>query len=684
MNDKAASILGWISKHTLMTILILGLIQGLVYVFSIPPWWHFDEPGHFEFAWQIAHFDHWPQFDEIDENMRRQMAASMDHYGWYETSNYRLDLSSSQPVYVGVAPQTTKYALYYLIASLPLRLLGGADFAVQNRAARLVSLLMFLLTLYVTWKTLGELVPKGHALQWMVPLFMALLPGFVDTMTSINDDVGAVLAFSIFVWASLRLINRGPSPARLAGLLISVALCYWTKNTAWPALPLSALVILFSLFTKRWKWLPWSLVLILALAGLLFIFRWGDAASWYLYAPQIQPSRIETALSPVGKDAFQLFATDGGNSYIAQWFTPTQTHSLWNKTVTLGAWMWADQPTQAYTPILLFNTARNGNIYSPAKTVNLTTSPLFFSTTILIPNDTERMTLYLQPALQQGVSVAYYYDGVTLLVGEITTGEPYFTDAFASRGTWAGQPFENLVRNASAEGARFRINPVISLKVFSYLNPDPFPKESLDVFIASLQDRQGAGWYYYDMLTTQLRTFWGSLARDKVGLLGYSLTYRFLGLISLLSLPGLLAFTWHKRKVLPWVALFIMGVDLAGIWGLVMIRGGGTLHYPDPVFTWARYAFPAIIPTSLLLCVGWLEGLGLLGRLFHISTSVQHIAFLAFMLGLDIFALVSLAYYFYWHQGQEHLLLLILLPVTIFLFLFLFIGGKTASIRDQA
>ncbi len=676
MNKNIPSVLEWISKHTLMIILIVGLIQGLVYVFSIPPWWHYDEPGHFEFAWQIVHFDHWPKYTDVDENMRRQMAASMDHYGWYETSNYRLDLSSSQPVYVGVAPQTTKYALYYLIASLPLRLLWGADFAVQNRAVRLVSLLMFLLTLYVTWGTLGELVPKGHALQWMVPLFMALLPGFVDTMTSINDDVGAVLAFSIFVWASLRLINRGPSPVRLAGLLISVALCYWMKNTAWPAIPISAIVILFSIFTKRWKWLPWSMVGLLALAGLLFVFRWGDAAAWF-HASQTQPARLETPHAVMGTHVLRVIASDS-QSYIGQWFNPTQTHSLWNKTVTLGAWMWADQPTQASTPILLFNTTRNGILYSPAKTVNLTTSPLFFSTTVLIPNDTERMMLYLQPALQQGASVAYY-DGVTLLVGDIATGEPHFADAFASRGTWAGQPFENLVRNASAEAGSFWLNPVISQKLSSGSN---FPG-SLDVFIASLQDRQGAGWYYYDMLSTQLRTFWGSLARDKAGLLGYSLTYRFLGLISLLSLLGLLAFTWRKRKVLPWAALFILGLDLAGVWGMVMARGGGTLYNPDPLFTWARYAFPAIIPTSLLLCVGWLEGLHLLGRLCRISTNIQHIAFLAFMLGLDIFALVSLAYYFYWHQGQEHLLLLILLPVTIFLFIILLLGGSRASLEDK-
>lgn len=675
MNKNILLVIGWARKHTLGIILLVGLIQGLVYVFSIPPWWHFDEPGHFEFAWQIAHFDHWPKFNEIDENMRRQMAASMNQYGWYETTNYRLNLSRSDPVYVGAGPQTTNYPLYYIFASLPLRLLGNADFAVQNRAVRLVSLIMFLLTLYFTWKTLGELVPEGHPLQWMVTIFMALLPGLVDTMTSINDDAGAVLAYSIFIWASVRLVKNGMSLSRFAWLLISLALCYWTKNTTWPAIPISLLVILFSLFAKRWQWIPWSLVAVFALAGLLFVFRWGDAALWYLYTPQTHTFSTETSLAPVGKHVFQLTATNGQYSYIGQWFSPTQTRPLRNKTVTLGAWMWADQPTQAYIPILIFTT-KDGDVPSAEKAVNLTTSPVFYSITISIPNEAERMRLFLQPSLAQGGMQTFYYDGVTLLVGDKEAGEPNFSDAFASHGTWAGTPFENLVRNASAESNRFWLNPVISKKLFYDLYPGSFPG-SLDVFIASLQDWQGSSWYYHDEFQTLFQTFWGRAARDKAGLLAGPLSYNFLEIITLISLPGLLIFIWHKRKLLPWAVLFVMGVEMMGIWGLVLARGGGTLYFQDPVYTWARYAFPATIPVAILLCVGWWEGLCLVGRYFNISTAIQHIIFISFMFGLDIFAVISLMHYFYLDQGQEYFLLFILLPVTIFLSLFALMSRKS-------
>lgn len=42
---------------------------------------------------------------------------------------------------------------------------------------------------------LQELVSDGHVLRWMAPLSLVLLPGFTDLMTSVNNDVGAVVLF---------------------------------------------------------------------------------------------------------------------------------------------------------------------------------------------------------------------------------------------------------------------------------------------------------------------------------------------------------------------------------------------------------------------------------------------------------------------------------------------------------
>jgi hypothetical protein len=38
----------------LIAILLLAAINGLFYIFIVPPWQHYDEPNHFEYIWLLA------------------------------------------------------------------------------------------------------------------------------------------------------------------------------------------------------------------------------------------------------------------------------------------------------------------------------------------------------------------------------------------------------------------------------------------------------------------------------------------------------------------------------------------------------------------------------------------------------------------------------------------------------
>ncbi len=636
------TIIGWGKRSPLALILIVGLLQGLLYTFLIPPWWHYDEPTHFETTWLIANRPGQPL--KQDETLRRQMVVSMIKYDYYKIMNAQPDLSARRPRWIGFSNPATNTPAYYILAALPLPLLKNADVAVQNRAVRLMSLAMFLLTVWVTWKALGELLPEGHPLQWMVTLFVALLPGLTDTMTSVNDDVGAVLAFSLFLWASLRLLKRGLSLFGLAALFVTLALCYWTKETAWPAIPLGLFVVLAAVLRKGW--LPWILTLACALPGLLLVVRWGDAAYWARYTSQTEPSRVRSDVAPLGAYAFRL-----STSSIGQWFDTAQIRSVRNKTITLGAWMWADRPTRARIPNLVLET-KEGTVVTPNESVSLTSDPVFVSATAFIPNDTARMLLVLHPALTQDATL--YYDGVTLLVGGETEGAPHFTDSLAKHGFWGDHPFTNLARNASAETAWFWINPAISQRLSD--------KFSLAIFIASLQDRQGTAWYYRDALQTLFRTFWSNLARDKAGLPGAPFSSNVLEVVTALSLPGILMLLWRTRRLVLWSMLFFLGMAVFSLWALALARGAGTLGLPihNLTYPWARYAFPAIIPTALLLCAGWWEGLRRLGRILKLSPWQQGALFVAFMLVLDLFALLGVAMYFYWKEGQQYAFLLLL------------------------
>ncbi len=58
-------------------VLLIALCQGALFLALLPPWQHYDEPTHFEYAWLSANRTLLPQAGHIDRAMRRQLAPSM-------------------------------------------------------------------------------------------------------------------------------------------------------------------------------------------------------------------------------------------------------------------------------------------------------------------------------------------------------------------------------------------------------------------------------------------------------------------------------------------------------------------------------------------------------------------------------------------------------------------------------
>ncbi|MBV6395998.1 MAG: hypothetical protein HFACDABA_01586 [Anaerolineales bacterium] len=683
--------------NTLFLLLIIGLLQGLCYVFLIPPWRHYDEPGHFEFAWQVAHFDHWPQKGEVNEPMRRKLAASLIRHGWYDLVGFQPDLKSGAPIEIPYAPQTSSAPLYYLVASIPLRVLGSVDFAIQVRILRLVSLGMFLLTLWAAWKTLDELLPKRHPVQWMTVLFLALLPGFADTMTAVNDDVGAALAFSIFTWAGVWILKHGPSWRGILFVLLGAALCYGTKNTAWPALLLTPLVLLFSFLRGRWRWAAWAACALGAAASLFILLRRDDPALWYRATSGAGNIRAATSADSLGEYAFQVRAHSGGSSEIGQFVPVSYLTSLRGKTVTLGAWIWSDRPLEIQLPTLrvtlhsssgapslvtLFDDLDRASrellgsqtcatcmgeikttlqetaaaqsepwFVSPRQRATPGNAPAFYSVTFTIPLEAESGWVELAPFPADGEAgeAVVYYDGLVMAAGK-HNGAPEFDSSSAQAGAWNGKSFANLIRNPSGESTAVRLTPIgenVLGRIFTAGEPS--------VFVASIQDWSGTRQYYAGMINSLFETFWGRPAANRVDLLGAPRSYESLRWVTFLALIAAFFLAARKFNQLPRAILFFLGMSLVSVWGLTLARGGIEVVKSYGVLPWARYAFPAAVPTALLLCAGWWEFLRVLGGRVHLSARGQAHVFIAFMLSVDLIALMSIARAYYWKNEQDYL-----------------------------
>ena len=108
---------------------------------------------------------------------------------------------------------------------------------------------------------------------------------------------------------------------------------------------------------------------------------------------------------------------------------------------------------------------------------------------------------------------------------------------------------------------------------------------------------------------------------------------------------GVVAF-WRHRKQIHWDLFLFLGLSVITIWGSAFLRGltsqmdGG---YFIPV---ARYAYPAIIPTMLILNIGWLEIIHWIEHYFKIRQKYQLWLLIALFLLLDVFSVYSI-YTFY-------------------------------------
>jgi hypothetical protein len=657
--------------RTLQVILLIGLLQGIVFTFIVPPWWHSDEPTHFEYAWLLANRPELAQTVEVDEPMRRNLARSMFKHGYYDYYRLPPDFKSNEPIYIG-ASQANDPPLYYWLVSLPLRLLKNTNYEIQNYAGRLVSVLIFLATLYVVWKALGELSGEGHPLQWLTTIFIVLLPGLTDTMTSISNDAGAVLIFSIFLWIGITILNHGLTWKRLLGLFAILVIGYFTKNTTIPAFPLTFFVLLFAIFKNRSQWVPILITGAVITFALLFSIRWGDPALWYRVSNQPQPTRVRTDKAPFGDYAFRV--EPGG--FIGQFLSTPLVRPFRNKTITIGAWMWADQPVTAIAPKLSYYISSEAvMLFSESKTIELSTTPTFVSYTINLPNDTEKAWFTLcagyvtsyhcsenENFYNYPANATIYYDGIVLIPQEFNKGEPTFLNGDTLSGSWNGMKFENKARNNSAENGSFRLNPAISALILKVSNLFG----GIDIFIASIQDPQGTGWYYKSAVQTLFNTFWSNPARAKVFLLGGNLTYDIIRAFTALGLLGLIPFSWKRLKTLRWDLIVFVGFAFTVVWGLTFVRGAVELLRDVPLTPWARYAFPVILPTAFLICAGWFEILLWTEHHFHLTRMQSTSLFLTLLVGVDLLTVISILDFFYWKDQQAYVMLFVIALIALF------------------
>lgn len=246
----------------------LAILQGLIYMFVVPPWQHYDEPAHFSYVAGIVAGEP----DAVGPKgvaLSREIADSMYRHNFWPDGQ-RPDMLSNAGPSLG-ENQRVHPRLYYALVAAPVWVVRYLPIEQQLYTARAVSLVFYVLTIVAAWRIAVAVLPDEPLMQLIIPLILLLTPAFADLMTAVNSDVPVNFAATASLLGAVLLLRDGPRPVALALALLGLAAALLAKRSA---LPLVVPVAIALIWAVRRRPLPWwvlptsalAVVTILALA----------------------------------------------------------------------------------------------------------------------------------------------------------------------------------------------------------------------------------------------------------------------------------------------------------------------------------------------------------------------------------------------------------------------------------
>ncbi|MBO9323991.1 MAG: hypothetical protein J7463_00670 [Roseiflexus sp.] len=576
-------------------VLVVASVQGVIFLALVPPWQHYDEPAHFEYAWLLAFHPSWPTIGTVNPAI-----------AWIG----------------GEGRALSHFPTYHLLVSLPLRLTSGLTVIEQLYVARSVSLVMFVVTVAILGGIARTLFHKGHHMRWLMPLTAVLIPPFADIMTAVNNDVGAILGFSLFLWSVVRIIALGWS-ARRASLVVGAALIAAAmKNVAVAAIFIAPLVLVVAVGLRRqWRWKRLIAALVGAGAVILgSVVAWGDPAGWYRYgAVSIDgAARAVVSDTPHGQQAFRLTSSVSMFDEFSGLATPVASAALpliAGNPVTVGAWVWASRPVTIAGPGVLYNDGTRP-VAMMAPVIEADTKPRFVAWTFEAPEALSSLQVFVPaPPPDADPPVTLFVDGIVAVQGSFSADTPPILDRSATSGFWEGRPFVNLVRNGSAEQAWPYVRPSVDRAVW------PVVRRSPSRIVTSVFDIGRTGPIVAfdvapDLVFRSLASFgWGEVTPPG------QIMRLALPLVALATLAGCIRLAVTRYDYSPrYIAIVLFLIIGALLWVNAALRILPALIVQPPPFP--RYGFPAIGPLALVLAAGWLAWWSPQRRVIGIATLV--------------------------------------------------------------
>ncbi len=225
------------------------LLHSLIYVFLVPPWQHYDEPGHFLYAAYIVHGG-----ISAPDNIAiaREVADSMyRHHFW--PPDVRPDLLSPRPPGIPTDQRHHPPLYYVVMASIigPLRYL---PVEIQLYAGRLVSACLMMFTVLAMWRTAQTIVPDEPQMAIVLAVIVAFTPAFADLMSAFSSDVLMNFAAAATFLGMAILVRDGWRPTGVVLAMLGTTVAVLTKRTAAPIVLLLVLALIWTAYRYPIRW----------------------------------------------------------------------------------------------------------------------------------------------------------------------------------------------------------------------------------------------------------------------------------------------------------------------------------------------------------------------------------------------------------------------------------------------
>lgn len=276
-------------KRFLPLLVALALVRGTIYSTVVPLWQAPDEPSHFEYIKLILERRTLPQEGDFSVRIRKEIVTSLIEQG---AGRYmpgfiipREALIAPEPPQIPGPSELVHPPLYYLLNGLILLPFQYQEVATQAYAARLVSVALSALVVFVAFLTARQLFPEEPFLTLGVPTLVLFIPAHTFMTSTINNDHLAELICSLFVYLSVRASKRGISLWLALSLGLLTLLGIWTKATTLVVVLFAGAGILLSLPGKIgsrshvWRWAFLGLVMVIGVGIIVMAvdFRAGEA-----------------------------------------------------------------------------------------------------------------------------------------------------------------------------------------------------------------------------------------------------------------------------------------------------------------------------------------------------------------------------------------------------------------------